>query len=285
MEQVYRAIDREIGEILEMVGEDTLCLVFAGHGMGPLYHASWNLPEILELLGYGSKPRSAGRRSSEAREARVNPWRALKMAIPGRVQYRIKGMLPRPVQDWLLFKWYAGGQNWRGARAFAVPNNDSVGAIRINLRGRDPEGRVQPGNEYWQVCRDIASALYELRDPATGSPVVRKVTLTHEEFEGPYLEQLPDLTVLWEQSFPWAGLQSERLGTLRLKGQDGRTGSHTSRGFLLAAGPGVEAGRELPGGSLYDIAPTVLEAAGVAQPADLDGRILPLREFEVSHTG
>jgi arylsulfatase A-like enzyme len=35
------------------------------------------------------------------------------------------------------------------------------------------------------------------------------------------------------------------------------------------------------GHSIYDIAPTVLETAGVVPPPDLDGRVLRLRPVEV----
>jgi hypothetical protein len=119
--------------------------------------------------------------------------------MPGWLQYRIKGLLPPAVQDQLLFRWYTGGQRWEGWRAFSIPNNDSVGAIRISVKGRDRVGLVAPGEEYRQVCQEIADALYELTDPVTGRSVVRRVTVTHEEFQGPFLDQLPDLTVLWDQ--------------------------------------------------------------------------------------
>jgi predicted AlkP superfamily phosphohydrolase/phosphomutase len=282
IEVIYRAIDEEIGRMLALVGPDTRCLLVAAHGMGPIYHASWNLPEILEHLGYGRRRGDGAHGDSKPRAARVNPWRMLKMLVPGAWQYRIKAALPNALRDRLLFLWYTGGQQWSGCRAFAIPNNDSVGAIRVSLRGRDREGLVAPGDEYRRVCQDIAAALSELTDPVSGRLVVRKVTLTHEIFHGPYLEQLPDITVLWAQSFPWDTIHSPRFGTLRIRRQDSRSGSHTPRGFLLAAGPGVPAGVELTGHSIYDVAPTVLEAAGVPLPSDLDGKPLPLRRLAVS---
>jgi predicted AlkP superfamily phosphohydrolase/phosphomutase len=183
-------------------------------------------------------------------------------------------MLPQRLQDQLLFLWYAGGRKWAGARAFAVPNNDSVGAIRISVKGRDLNGVVDPGDEYRRLCRDITEALYELNDPVSGRLVVKRVTCSHEVFSGPFLAQLPDLTVLWDQSFRWQALHSPRFGTLHLRQQDSRTGSHTPRGFVIMAGPGVAAGAELMGCSIYDIAPTVLETAGMPLPAALDGRPL-----------
>lgn len=267
---VYRALDREIGAMLDSAGDGTRAMIFAGHGMGPLYHASWNLPEMLEMWGYGTKPAARKSPGNEVRNASVNPWRLLKMAVPGRVQYGIKNMLPKSMQDELLFRWYRGGRRWKGCRAFAVPNNDSTGAIRISVKGRDHNGIVAPG-DFEQVCSDIREALLELTDPVSGRPVVKRVTVLKDEFHGPFIDQLPDLTVLWDQSFPWYSVCSPRFGTLRIRQQDNRTGSHTDHGFLLLHGPDVPAGSVLSGCSVYDIAPTVLNYSGVRVPQDFDG--------------
>jgi predicted AlkP superfamily phosphohydrolase/phosphomutase len=273
MQDVYRAIDEEIGEMLSLVDANTRVMIVSGHGMGPIFHASWNLPEMLDLWGYGTKPASRVSANEKPNRAKVNPWRILKMVVPGPVQYFIKERLPQFAQDQLLFLWYRGGKKWKGCRAFSIPNNDSVGAIRVSVKGRDRDGVVEPA-DYQKVCRDIAAALYELRDKEGGRQLVKQVTLTHESFHGPFLEQLPDLTVLWDQSFAWNTVYSPRFGTLEIKQQDARTGGHSSHGFVLMAGPDVPSGLELPRGSIYDIAPTVLEAANVAIPEEMDGRPL-----------
>ena len=271
IETLYRALDEEIGKMLMQAGNNIRCLVVSGHGMGPLYHASWNLNEILDLLGYGQLPTKSVTAQSK-RKAQRNPWRFLKMIVPGKLQYAIKNRLPQALQDELLFRWYAGGRNWENRRAFAVPNNDTVGAIRINVIGRDKYGIVKPGDEYERVCHDIAEAMYEIIDPKSGRKVVKLVTFAHQEFQGPYMHQLPDITVLWDQSFPWDTIQSPRLGTLQIPRQDARSGSHTPHGFVLIHGPGVPAGRAVYGHSIYDIAPTVLQLAGVAIPSHMSGK-------------
>jgi len=135
VEVIYRALDDEIAKMLTLAGNNIQCLIVAGHGMGPMYHASWNLDEILDLLGYGQGPKK-GVTTQKSRQAQVNPWRLLKMILPGKVQYAIKEALPQRLQDELIFRWYAGKRHWAGRQAFAVPNNDSVGAIRINVRPR-----------------------------------------------------------------------------------------------------------------------------------------------------
>jgi len=276
LEDVYRAIDREIGEMLTLVDPDTQVMVVAAHGMGPMFHASWNIPDMLDLLGYGTEPASRVAAGEKASTGKVNPWRILKMVVPGWVQYAIKGMLPKFAQDQLLFLWYRGGKKWKGSRAFAIPNNDSVGAIRVSVKGRDRHGIVEPGEEYERVCRDIADAFYELTDQEGGRRLVKKITLTHEVFHGPFLDQLPDLTILWDQSFAWDTVHSPRFGTMHIRQQDARTGGHSTRGFVLMTGPGIPANVELTDCSIFDIAPTLLKSANVPIPEEMDGRPLPV---------
>jgi len=278
VQQTYRAIDHEIGEMIALAGNDTRVVTFALHGMATLSHASWNLDEILDLLGFGSR-RNGHAANTRARRGRVNPWRILKMTVPSRLQYAIKEQLPRSLQDYLLFLWYARGRSTGGRRAFAVPNNEVCGAIRIGVRGRDLGGVVEPGGEYERLCDEIAEALGALTDPVTGRPVVRKVTRLHNVCRGPFVEGLPDLAVLWESGFSWSAVQSPRFGVLHIRAQDRRTGSHTPNSFLIATGPGIGAGVELTGGSTIDIAPTVLALAGVPPPAHFDGKPLALTAF------
>jgi predicted AlkP superfamily phosphohydrolase/phosphomutase len=225
---------------------------------------------MLDLLGYGARPPVA----AKSREGRLNPYRMLRVGLPGWLQYRIKSVLPKRLQDYLIFNWYAGNQDWARTRAFAVPNGDSVGAIRINLRGREPDGTVRP-DEYDAVCRDLTDAFRELRDPDSGQPVVHLVTKSREVFHGPFLDNLPDLTVLWNAERPWVALESPRFGRLRVSNQDVRTGGHTPTGFVIARGKGIPARAQLIGHSILDLAPTVLVATGVEPPDSMDGRPLP----------
>jgi predicted AlkP superfamily phosphohydrolase/phosphomutase len=271
MQAVYQAIDREIGKMLDLAGPGTRCMVFSGHGMGPIWHASWNLQEILDLLGFGRI--GAQPRARDTEVAGINPWRFIKMAVPGKLQYAVKAMLPKAVQNELIFRWYAGPRNWAGCRAIALPNNDSVGAIRLLVEGRDRHGVIAP-SDYRKTCDEIADALYSLRDSATGRKVTLRVSVLHEEFDGPYMDGLPDLTVLWDQSFAWDEITSPVFGRLKIRMQDSRSGSHTPRGFLLARGYGESPGQDLGRATLYDIAPTVLSAAAVDQPDALRGHPL-----------
>ena len=283
IQSVYQAIDREIGAMLETADPLSPCLVFSGHGMGPIWHASWNLQEILNLLGFGRS--GVHPQPGDGQTAGVNPWRLVKMALPGKFQYVVKAMLPQALQNELIFRWYAGSRDWAGCRAIALPNNDSVGAIRLLVEGRDHNGTIAPA-DYCKTCDAIAAALCDLSDPATGRKVVLQVSPLHKEFDGPYLNGLPDLTVLWDQSFVWNEIASPVFGCLKIRMQDSRSGSHTPLGFLLARGYAASPGQDLGRATLYDLAPTILNAAGVPQPIGMRGHpLFALRSSSQSATG
>ncbi len=268
IERVYEAIDREIGELLALAGDDAFHMVFSGHGMGPLRHTSVCLARLVELLGFGEGNGGHHGRHAVGR----NLVQRVKSQIPIPLQLRIKAALPESLAERIRVFGFTGRRRWRNARAFAVPNTMSVGAIRINLKGRDRFGTVEPGAAYDDLCREIAGSLGELRDADSGRPIVREVTLSRERFAGPHLEGLPDITVAFDQSFPWTEVRSPRFGTVAVEPPAGRSGSHTPYGFLVLDGPGIPAGRVLAGHSTFDIAPTVLSLAGVAPGAEMQGR-------------
>lgn len=272
IEEIYCAIDREIGALIEAAGPEVRVYVVSPLGMGPLYHASWNLPDLLEGWGFGSKATLDYR--PQPRAASINPWRILRMIMPGKLQYAIYSMLPHRIREELMFRFYQGNRSWEGCRAFAVPNNDVTGAIRINLKGRDARGVVEPA-EYDGICEEICAALAELIDPESGRPVAEHISRIHRELRGPHLDELPDITVQWANSFPWSALRSPRLGTMKIREQDSRSGAHTRNGFLIAFGDGIEHGAKLPAStSIYDFMPTIMKTAGVAIPAACEGRPL-----------
>jgi predicted AlkP superfamily phosphohydrolase/phosphomutase len=186
----------------------------------------------------------------------------------------IKAALPQRLQNELIFRFYRGDRSWEKCRAFAVPNNDAVGAIRINLKGRDYNGLVEPDAEYDRICEGICSALAELQDCPGGRRVVKHISRIQRELHDPYLDQLPDITALWEQSFPWSSVHSPRFGAVQSRNQDSRTGSHAPRAFLLASGEGIPRGATLSGASIFDLVPTILHGAGMRTPESCEGRPL-----------
>jgi predicted AlkP superfamily phosphohydrolase/phosphomutase len=142
------------------------------------------------------------------------------------------------------------------------------GRIYLNVRGREPEGRVAPGAEYERVRREIAEAIVKMADPATGEPMVERVYTREELYHGPCAEVAPDLVLEMRAGYdPKGPFGKERL---TFKG-NALVGMHTTPDALLYVQGLSKIGRRP---YITDVAPTILDLLEVPVPADMDGRSL-----------
>ena len=261
----YVALDRALGALLDGLQGDTALLCVSGDGVCPNRCAWYLLPAVLERLGYtcpvtgngdgGGAPRSLVGRA--------------KSLVSTETRRRIATLLPWWLRDKLGAREQAANIDWSKTRAFTLPT-DLEGCIRINLKGREPQGIVEPGREYSDLCEEIRARLLELTNPAKGTPAVRRVWVRNEVFPGERQEQLPDLIVTWNNEVPFKSLASPRFGSIEGDNADPRPGTHSPYGFLLAAGVGLP--QRLQGrGHLVDVAPTVMKLLGLTPPAEMDG--------------
>ncbi|MGE3741340.1 MAG: alkaline phosphatase family protein [Geminicoccaceae bacterium] len=270
LREVVTGIDTLIGELAAARPESTV-LVFSLSGMGPNYGGAHLLPAILERLGLGPVNAAACDQSPARR-----PWgrqvvAGVRRAVPIEVLDRIKRLVPSPVWDTATRRLFHAGAGWRRSRAFALPN-DAPGAVRINLRGREPSGLVAPGAERDALLAQIEAALRELVLVDTGQPAVRDVRrlpLTATTASG-----LPDLVVSWAEGYPVEAVRSARIGELREASPELRTGAHRNEGVLIAAGPAIAARGRTERGRIVDLAPTIVALSGAEPPPALDGEVL-----------
>jgi predicted AlkP superfamily phosphohydrolase/phosphomutase len=275
---VFRAlfgiIDRTIGD-LRGLRPDADLLVFSFSGMGPNYSGWHVLPEVLARIGMGptQENQRLGRYLSPLQ--RWGPWktRALERIVPPRMIEAAKARVPARFWDRWTRRFLHANSGWDRSLAFCVPN-DYSGAIRINLEGREPRGRVQAGDEYRRVCEQITEALLELKHIETGRPVVKEVLRTHRIYSGPNLEALPDLLVLWANESLVTGVSSPRVGEIRQAFPERRTGAHRPAGFFAAVGPQTRNDVRFESIHLLDLAPTILGLFGVAPPQHFDGNMI-----------
>ncbi len=281
---VYEAIDRAIGALHAEAGPDCTTIVVSGDRCGPNF-AGWHLlPELLARLGYagtdegvrplderqGVRPQLQGVRPLR----RFDPVKALRDLLPKDFRKNLARRLPTALRDRLAQRVDTVDIDWSRTRAYALPT-DLEGYIRINLRGREPQGIVAAGDEYGRAVHDLSSALLELRDPATGGRIVRRVISSDDAFPGDRRPQLPDLVVQWEADRPIRAAQSARVGTVSGESPDTRSGTHRGPGFVVAAGPGVARGATLEAAGILDITPTILARMGVSAPGSLAGKAWP----------
>jgi predicted AlkP superfamily phosphohydrolase/phosphomutase len=119
--------------------------------------------------------------------------------------------------------------------------------IYVNLKGREPEGIVEPGAEYEAVRDEIERLAYEFRDPRTGRKLIGQVLRREEVYSGPYLERAPDLILRpKEPSDIFFGLAD--FGHRHTVSTVYRySGMHRDYGMLIMNGPGVRRGQRSRG--------------------------------------
>ena len=149
--------------------------------------------------------------------------------------------------------------DWAQTRAFSY---GTFGNVIVNVRGRESEGTVEPGEEYERVRDEIAARAMELRDPE-GAPIVAAVHRREDLFEGPELDKVPDLLIEFAE-YAWLGKGNvkKRADSLwdTIEVEPGSehvyVGSHRHEGLFVLAGPSAaQAPRTLA--EIQDIAPTV----------------------------
>jgi predicted AlkP superfamily phosphohydrolase/phosphomutase len=261
--RIYSALDQAVGALLDGLPTDGALFLVSGDGVRANRCGWYLLPAVLERLSYTYPVTSTSRNASPSLIGRV------KSLLSARTRRRIADLLPWWLRDQLGAREQAASIDWSKTRAFTLPT-DLEGCIRINLKGREPRGIVEPGREYRELCEEIRARLVELTNPADGAPAVRHVWIRNEIFPGERQEQLPDLIVTWNDEAPFTSLASPRFGCIEGDTADPRPGTHSPYGFLLAAGAGVPHALH-GGGRLVDVAPTVMKFLGLTPPANMDG--------------
>ncbi len=256
IKEVYVALDAAAARVAEAAGPEATLFVMGGPGMGPNYTATDLLDDILRK--WEKRPASAKARATK------NLIAMARRVVPLDLRKRLRTLLNQS----------GVSLNDRAGRlCFALTHNDGSGAVRFNLKGRDPQGRIEPGAQYQQLRDEIERDLLQLINVDTGEPAVERVERVAELCDGERLGELPDLLVVWARTDPIRAVTSPRIGEVRRAGMLERTGDHTQDGFLIARGAGIAPGRLDRPVAVTAIAPTVAAMLGVAMPEADSGPI------------
>lgn len=272
---LYAEIDRGIGRLVDAAGPRAAVMVLSGEGVGPNYGGWHLLPALLERLGFTAAPGGPAKGADAGPGPGGKPegggGGVLKKLLPKGFRKAIASRLPHALRDAINRRMAAARIDWSNSAAYTLPT-DLEGCIRINLKGREPQGIVEPGAAYERVCAEIAQTLRALRLPG-GGPAVREVARVDDLFPGGRRAWLPDLIVLWTDGAAIEEIELPGGGRVRGATPDRRTGTHRPPGFALLSGPGIPAGVEAAEGHVIDVAPTVLARFGCPPGAWMKGRV------------
>ncbi|MHB1135055.1 MAG: alkaline phosphatase family protein [Chloroflexota bacterium] len=230
--RIYQSEDRLLARILEVLPEDTLVVLVSDHGA-----------------------------TSDGQM--FNPFEALGKAglcvLSDKVEENLGGGLLGE-----LMRRRGMGFRIDAQKSKAMPQR--AVHIYVNLKGRDPEGIVEP-EDYEKVQLEICDALYQYVDAQTGQrPVALALPKNDARLLGLYGDGIGDVIYA---VYPWFGSQhGHKLPT-----------SHWGLGSLAALlvfnGPGIKQGARLQRTvGLVDIVPTICHLTGLPLPADVEGAVI-----------
>jgi predicted AlkP superfamily phosphohydrolase/phosphomutase len=268
----YRCLDQSLAALISSFPPESYVVIYSDHGFGPL-HRRIHVEKILADLGV-LEWRNEAPGSVPEREPLLTKERAEALAYKLGLGTTFKRLLPQSWKNALPQPHSSGYEqiDWHRTKAFFA--SMPAQSIRINLKGREPQGIVEPGQEYESVCQPIINGLMALRDPATNRPVIDRVYRREEVYHGPYVEQADDLIVSGAPGYYLVGDGSHQAISDPAERRFGWSGSHRSEGILMLAGSGINRGCQLEPSRMEDIAPTLLHLMGVAAPDYMDGRVL-----------
>ena len=215
-----------------------------------------------------------------------NPYLKKYLAEKGLISYKLDTDTGEMIIDWSETKCF--------------PLEPCHAHIFVNLKGRDPDGIVDP-EDYRKVQEEIIDALMQIRDPETRERMV-SVAIRKEEantlgvFEGPGFDRVGDVLFALKPGY----LANPFIYRAGVKYKDGTervipnpenaepatmtrnfSGVHLSlpdiremHAAMILAGPGMpQLSRKQPIRSI-DISPTVAHILGIPIPKDAEGEVI-----------
>ncbi len=174
----------------------------------------------------------------------------------------------------LINPWKPGNEgfdntDWARTKAYAL----GINGLYINQKGREAQGIVNNGTEMDNLVFEIARKLEEFKDPKTGEKPVYKAYISKEIYQGPYLNNAPELVIGYNRGYraSWATPLGQIPENILEDNAQKWSGDHCMSPEVI---PGVlftnrEIVSETP--ALYDLTATILQVFGIEKPKDMIG--------------
>ena len=207
VEKSYETVDAIVGDTVRALPPDAALLVLSDHGFAT-WRRSVNYNSWLVEKGFLVLKGNAQRQNLEALFSRGAFWEAV---------------------------------DWSKSRAYAM----GLGDVYVNLRGREKDGIVAPGDEYEALRAELIGGLLDLTDPKNGERAVSRVFKREEIYDRFDPRLIPDLFVANRAGFrvSWQSSLGVPTGSVFEDNRDVWSGDHCSldpdlvRGVFFASRP------------------------------------------------
>lgn len=164
--------------------------------------------------------------------------------------------------------------DWENTKAYAL----GLGAVYVNVLGREARGSVLPGADYREVVRQIKEGLEAYVDPVTGRKPVSRVwtrdEMYGEEYDGALIPDLRvantlDFRVSWQTTLLGGGDTIVEDNTKVWSGDHCSNEPDLVRGIFFSDFP-----IDTDDPKMVDLMPTILELLELPVPEGIDGTSL-----------
>jgi predicted AlkP superfamily phosphohydrolase/phosphomutase len=248
---LYVKIDGMIGQFMKVLREEDAIVILSDHGFGSI-RKTFYLNAWLKKKGFLASKRQ---------------WGYSKEDPDVGIFHHRRG------SSWVnKVKWALSKRNtvidWKKTQAY-FDNTGTPFGIRINLRGREPEGVVTP-EVYEEVRNRVIEELHSAMDEQEGKKVMNRIYRKEDVYWGPYLENACDIICIPNDEYNLNGRIKDDIFKEHKKGAS----FHRLHGIFILHGPGIKKGEKIEGAHIMDVAPTILYLLGLPVPKDFDGKVL-----------
>jgi len=256
----FAYLDEVIGKIYDRVKDDAILVMCSDHGFGDykgnFYPAVW-----LKQNGYYTEMGGA-----------LTPGLIIKRILKTlRLSKLLLRFLERSGKTVAKKLIYVGTSNvsWKETRAYVY----STAGIRINVKGRDQFGIVEPGEEFETLREEIRQKMLAITD-ADGRKIMKGVYTAEELYGDACSDESPDLFFEFKDETFYTTYYAITDSPVFLDARyTWRQGDHRQDGVVLLAGDGIVPGKRITA-DIEDILPTILFIQDLPLGDNFDGRIM-----------
>lgn len=182
------------------------------------------------------------------------------------------------LNSWLKANGYLGpaectsvleNPDWSATRAYGL----GINGLYLNLKGRERDGVVEPGDEQSLLIRELIAGLEAVRD-VNGKQVIRRVYRADEIYSGDATELAPDLIIGYSRGYraSWETCLGELSPEILTDNTSPWSADHCADALEV---PGVlccnqKIRKQDP--TLHDLAPSILAEFQLSTPSTMSGR-------------
>lgn len=259
----YKALDENIGALLENIDNKTTVVLLSDHGFGPINRHinlhSWLLEKEYLVLKKSYKFKKFGIQA--VRLLDFFNFRNKLLSFKQKVQFQ-NNIYNNFMYDWKKVKAYIAGES-------------IYSLLYLNSKDKK-EKSIKMDEEYKKIRNQIREELMCLKDTITNESAIKDVLYKEDVYHGMYTDYAPDLIVVPKEGYAFSQrpiLMKNDIFYSPDVSKGDNSGTHRMDGMFVFYGNNIKKGIKVDNFRLIDIAPNLLYLLNINTPVYMDGII------------